>query len=74
MNAFIYKVIRSIKHKKHGWIKTGRFVKCRPEYAKNHVIRHELVRCPTGKQDSVVETLWIDSEPEIKYKIKEITQ
>lgn len=60
----IYKVVRLFKHKTHGWIKWGRFVRCRPIFAKNHVIRHELVRCKgkAGKQDSAMKTaLWIDS-------------
>lgn len=59
MINFTYKVVRSFKHKQHGWIKTGRFVKCRPEFAKNYVIRRELVRCSTEGQESV-ESLWVD--------------
>ena len=61
----IYKVVRSFKHKVHGWIKWGRFVCCTPLYAKNHVIRRELIRCSTEKQESVAKTaLWIDSLPD----------
>ena len=57
----IYKVVRNIKHKTHGRIKFGTFVRCTPKYAKNYVIRHELIRCPAGKQESVIEkALWID--------------
>lgn len=63
MTTAIYKVVRNIKHKKHGWIILGRFVKCRPEFAKNYVIRRELVRCSAEKQASV-KALWIDSVPE----------
>jgi len=61
----IYKVIRNIKHPVHGWLIVGRFVECRPEYAKNHVIRRELVRVSAEKQDSIRDRLiWIDSQPE----------
>ena len=39
----------------------GRFVSCTPEYAKNYVIRRELVRCSAGKQESAIaKALWID--------------
>ena len=61
----IYKVVRNIKHKTHGWIMWGRFVTCTPKYAKNYVIRHELVRCSTEKQASVLKSaLWIDRVPD----------
>jgi len=44
----------------------GRFVTCTPEYAKNHVIRRELVRCSAEKQDSALKTaLWIDVIPDL---------
>ena len=63
----IYKVVRNFKHKKHGWITWRRFVVCTPEYAKNHVIRRELVRCSAEKQESAIaKALWIDSIPDLR--------
>ncbi len=63
----IYKVVRTFKHKKHGWIKWGRFVTCTPEYAKNYVIRRELVRGKADKQESAIaKALWIDSIPDLR--------
>ena len=72
MTTCIYKVVRNIKHRQHGWIKLGRFVECRPEFAKNYVIRREMVRCSANKQDSI-KPLWIDSEPKPKAKQKPVT-
>ncbi len=71
-NLAIYKVVRILKHKPLGWLMTGRFVYCRILFAKNYVIRRELVRCfsPSAKQDAVivqakkVKALWIDSMPD----------
>jgi len=64
----IYKVVRNLKFKHLGWIMSGRFVWCRAIFAKNYVIRRELVRCfskGTAKQDAVkVNAIWIDTEPE----------
>ena len=56
------------KHKTHGWITAKRgFVVCTPEYAKNYVIRRELVRCSADKQESAIaKALWIDSIPDIR--------
>jgi hypothetical protein len=71
MTILIYKVVKMFKHKEHGWLKFGRFVKCRPEFAKNYVIRRELIRCFSDKQDSV-DALWIDNVPEPKEEKKEI--
>lgn len=71
----IYKVVRSIKLVNHGWIKTGRFVECRPVFAKNHVIRRELIRCFAASKDSAesVNALWIDTEPNpVQKKEKEM--
>ena len=68
----IYKVVRTFKHKTHSWIKWGRFVCCTPQYAKNHVIRRELIRCKTDRQASVLSSaLWIDSvlDPRIADKV-----
>jgi len=63
----IYKVVRNFKHKKHGWIMWGRFVCCTPEYAKNQVIRRELVRCSAEKQESAIaKALWIDLIPDLR--------
>ena len=64
----IYKVVRLFKHKVHGWIDWRRkFVVCTPEYAKNHVIRRELVRCSAEKQESAIaKALWIDSIPDLR--------
>lgn len=69
MSVCVYKVTINIKHPVHGWLKLGRFVKCRPEYAKNHVIRRELVRVSSEKLDSL-NPLWIDSieEPKVSDK------
>ncbi len=61
----IYKTVRNIHLKNHGWVKFGRFVKCRPEFAKNMVIRRELVRCSAEKQASAFKkALWIDVIPD----------
>ena len=64
----IYKVVRNFKHKVHGWItwRSG-FIVCTPEYAKNYVIRRELVRCSAEKQESAIaKALWIDSIPDLR--------
>ena len=72
MTIAIYRVTRNIKHKEHGWLILGRFVKCRPEYAKNYVIRRELVRVSPLKQASV-KALWIDvfDEPKKQKAVSE---
>ena len=75
----IYKVVRSFKHKTLGRIKVGRFVTCTALYAKNHTIRHELIRCKADKQESASkDSLWIDvigdlskKKPEPKPEIKQ---
>ena len=69
MITFVYKVIRNLKHKEHGWLTSGRFVECRPEFAKNYVIRRELARCPSGDNSSV-DALWIDDVPDPKRVVK----
>jgi len=69
----IFKVVRNLKLKHLGWITSGKFVWCRAIFAKNYVIRHELIKCPSKRsamQDAVtVNAIWIDSMPEPK-KIK----
>lgn len=64
----IYKVVRNLKFKHLGWITSGNFVWCRAIFAKNYIIRRELVRCFSkrpAKQDAVeVNAIWIDSIPE----------
>ena len=61
----IYKVVRMFKLKHHGWITNKKFVWCRAIFAKNYVIRHELVRCRSkrsAKQDAAqVNAIWIDT-------------
>jgi len=60
----IYKVVRNLKLQHLGRIMSGKFVWCRAIFAKNYVIRHELVRCRSkrpAKQDAVlVNAAWID--------------
>ena len=61
----IYKVVRNFKLKHLGWMTNKKFVWCRAIFAKNYVIRRELVRCPSNrpaKQDAVqVNAIWIDT-------------
>ena len=65
----IYKVVRSFKHKTLGRIKVGRFVTCTALYAKNHTIRHELIRCKADKQESAIkDSLWIDVIDDLRKK------
>ena len=65
----IYKVVRTFKHKTHGWIKWGRFVTCTPIYAKNYVIRRELIRGKADKQESAIkDSLWIDVIGDLRKK------
>lgn len=70
MTTCIYKVVRNIKHKQLGWIKLGRFVECRPEFAKNYVIRREMVRVSAENTKSL-DVTWIDSKSKpVKEKSK----
>lgn len=61
----IYKVVRNLKLKHLGRITNKRFVWCRAIFAKNYVIRRELVRCSSkrpAKQDAVqLNAIWIDT-------------
>lgn len=65
MNVFLYKVLKNTKHRKLGWLMSGRYVKCRPEYARSWVLKGEFFRITQSGQENI-KYMWIDDLPEPK--------